>query len=169
MAILDYLPTFSVVEINRSTGLVAGHVLSQYQAGTLASVTEGTNDFIENGVIAGLSNDLTLEDYNATTHSQPFLIFTEELNTMFSGLKYFATPYDADDECYPRAIGLYVGDTFTTDNFSGDIAVDGFATVTAGIITLQNAAVASTLFVAEESTLPDGITAAKLTYVGVTA
>ena len=34
MSILNYLPTFKVVEMNRSTGLVTGHVLSQFEAGT---------------------------------------------------------------------------------------------------------------------------------------
>jgi hypothetical protein len=30
MSILNYLPEFKVVEINRSTGLVAGHILAQF-------------------------------------------------------------------------------------------------------------------------------------------
>lgn len=172
MGILNYLPTFKVVEMNRSTGLVTGHVLSQFPAGTIATkAVTGTLGFIENGIIVGLTNDLTVENYDPTAHSMPFIVFTEELNTFMPGLKYFATPVEAD-YTYPRAVGLFVGDVWTTNNFTGTgaggvyAAGDNFAKVVNGKITLQKAADANTLFAVEESTLPTGEEAVRVTYIG---
>lgn len=166
MGILNYLPTFKVVEMNRSTGLVTGHVLSQFPAGTVATkAVTGTLGFIENGVIVGLTNDLTIENYSATVHSMPFIVFTEELNTFMSGLKYFATPVEAD-YTYPRAVGLFVGDVWTTNNYSGTYTNQAFAKVVSGVITLQAAADANTLFAVEDSSLPTGEQAIRVTYIG---
>jgi len=171
MSILNYLPTFKVVEMNRSTGLVTGHVLSQFPAGTIATkAVTGTLGFIENGLIVGLSNDLTVENYDATAHAMPFIVFTEELNTFMSGLKYFATPVEAD-ETYPRAVGLFVGDVWTTNNFvgtgiGGAYNNEAFAKVVNGVITLQAVANADTIFAVEESTLPAGGKAVRVTYIG---
>ena len=171
MSILNYLPTFKVVEMNRSTGLVTGHVLSQFEAGTIATkAVTGTLGFIENGVIVGLSNDLTIENYDAEAHAQPFIVFTEELNTFMPGLKYFATPVEAD-ATYPRAVGLFVGDVWTTNNFvgtgtGGAYNDEAFAKVASGVITLQAVADADTIFAVEESTLPTGEEAVRVTYIG---
>lgn len=167
MGILNYLPEFKVIEINRSTGLVMGHVLSQYLNGTdLAFTTKNTVDFLENGVIVGLSNDLTIEEFSATKHAQPFVVFNEEINTIFTGLKYFASEVDEDGEVYPRAIGLYIGDTFTTDNFSGTLATASAAKVVDGILTLQLVPDDDSLFIVEASTLPTGGDAGRFTYMG---
>ena len=128
MSILNYLPEFKVVEVNRLTGLTAGHMLAQFPADdkiTLKPVND--NDFLENGLIVGLNKDLTIGNYNAEEHAQPFLVFNEELNTFMKGLKYYAEPV-VDGEVYPRAIGLYVGDTFTTNNYNAETTGD-FATV----------------------------------------
>lgn len=172
MSILNYLPTFKIVEMNRSTGLVAGHVISQFPIGTVATkAVTGTNGFIENGVIVGLSNDLTVENYDAATHAMPFIVFTEELNTLLGGLKYFAVPVEA--ETYVRAVGLYVGDAWTTDNFvgtgTGGVYNDeAFAKVVNGVITLQAVADVDTIFAVELSTTPTGEEAVKVIYIGQT-
>ena len=108
MGILDYLPTFKVVEPNRLTGLITGQVLSQFEAGTVAT-KDSEGEFVENGIILGLSNDLTLENFDATKHAQPLLHFTEELVTILSGNTYYALPVDATNGTYPRAIRLYIG------------------------------------------------------------
>lgn len=172
MSILNYLPTFKVVEMNRSTGLVTGHVLSQFEAGIIATkAVDGTLGFIENGIIVGLSNDLTVENYDPEAHSMPFIVFVEELNTFMSGLKYFATPVEAD-ATYPRAIGLFVGDVWTTNNFTGTgtggvyATGDKFAEVVNGKIKLQQEATTTTIFAVEESTLPTGEEAVRVTYIG---
>lgn len=172
MGILNYLPTFKVVEINRSTGLVAGHVISQFPADVSMTVkTVGTVNFAENGLIVGLNSDLTVGNFDATAHAQPFLLYVEELNTFMNGLKYYATEEDADGEIYPRGIALYVGDAFTTDYFigtgvGGAYNDEAFAKVVDGEITLQAAADTDTLFAVEESTLPTGEEAVKLVYIG---
>ena len=167
MAILNYLPEFPVVEINRSTGLVAGHVIAQTPLAPDFDGIDSINgvDFVANGFIVGLGAGLELEAYDADDHAQPFLIFTEELNTFFDGLKWYATMEDPDEGAiYPRAIGLYVGDVFTTNNFEGEEGA--FAKVVDGALTLQAEADADTLFAVEESTLPTGEEAMRFTYVG---
>ena len=170
MGILNYLPTFHAVEINRSTGLVMGHVLSQNEAGAdLALVTKGDYDFLENGVIVGLSNDRTIENYELEKHSQPFLIFSEELNDFMSGLKYFAQEYST--EFYPRAVALYPGDAFTTNNYSVESASSpAYARVVDGILTLQDSADDYTMFAVNLSSMPaDGSVAVQFVYLGINA
>ena len=165
-SILNYLPEFKVVEINRSTGLVAGHVLAQFPLAADSDLTETHGDLeaLQNGFIVGLGGDLEIDAYDPDVHSQPFLVFTEELNTFFDGLKWYATFEDADGEIYPRAIGLFVGDVFTTNNYKGEEGA--FAKVVEGELTLQAEADADTLFAVEESTLPNGDEAMRFIYVG---
>ena len=158
MSILNYLPKFKVVEVNRLTGLTAGHMLSQFKNGDVTLTQAGENDFLENGLIVGLSKDLVIDNYDAEKHAQPFLVFNEELNTFMNGLKYYAEPV-VDGEVYPRAIGLYVGDTFTTNNYTG---AGDFATVNNGVLTLGTKGI----FKAEKATLPTGKVARKFTYLG---
>lgn len=174
MDILKLLPEFKVVEMNRSTGLTAGHVVSQFvlnPASTLINkVNEGAeNEFhvIENGFIVGLDRDLIVDKYNSSTHGQPFLVFTEELNRLFSGLKWYATEEDADGDIYPRLVALYVGDAFTTNNYDEDSTTDPkFAKVVNGVLTLQDSGDSDTMFAVEESTLPDGSDAMRFIYIG---
>jgi hypothetical protein len=163
MSILNYLPEFKVVEINRSTGLVAGHVLAQFPYAGDAAITVGGKDFLQNGVIVGLNNDLTLGDFNPAVHAQPLLVFTEELVTFLSGNKYFANQEDYEGDIIPRAIGLFVGDVFTTNNYTGTGA---FAAVVEGVLTRQ-ATAEGAMFAVEASTLPTGDVAAKFTYIGL--
>ena len=156
MSILNYLPEFKVVEVNRLTGLTAGHMLSQFRNG---NATLKDDNFLENGLIVGLNKDLEIDNYDAAVHAQPFLVFNEELNTFMNGLKYYAEPVN-DGDVYPRAIGLYVGDTFTTNNYAG--TEGDFATVANGVLTLGE----DGIFKAEETTLPTGEKAFKFTYLG---
>jgi len=171
MGILNYLPTFKVVEINRSTGLVAGYVLSQYLLDDAGVVTTTSGvDFLENGLILGLDRDLQVSAFDKTIHTQPFLHFTEELNTMFDGLKRFAVEEDPDGEIYPRLIGLFVGDTFTTDNYAGTLSgttVYASVSSTTGKLTVTDTRSADTIFAVDESTLPDGTVAGVFTYLGI--
>lgn len=175
MGYLDNLPTFPIVEINTSTGLRAGHVLSQYSIASsgITLNTTYTNDFLENGAILGLNASLEVVDYLASTCTQPFLHYTEELNTLQDALKYFAVEEDADGEIRPRLIGLYVGDTFTTDRFTGTGAAgvwatgDVYARVTNGKLVLQQAKDLNTMFAVELSTTPLGEEAVKVTYLGI--
>lgn len=172
MAILNFLPEFKIVEVNRSTGLVAGHVLAQFPLADDADlkVTHGGVDYLENGFIVGLGSDLELAPFDPTAHANPLLIFTEELNTFFDGLKWYATVEDEDDNrIYPRAIGLFVGDAFTTNNYAGTYTNQAFASVVDGVLTLQATANAATRFAVEESTLPTGELGLRFVYVGEVA
>lgn len=167
--ILKFLPEFKVVEPNRLTGLVTGHVLSQFPLATDSTLINDVNgkvNVIENGAIVGLNADLLVDAYDAKTMGHPFLVFTEELNTIFDGLKFFATAEDADGEIYPRGVALYVGDVFTTNNYAGATEAATHAKVVDGVLTLQTAADADTLFAVEESTLPLGDEAFKFIYIG---
>ena len=173
MAILNFLPEFKIVEINRSTGLVAGHVLAQFPLADNAGlkVTHGGVDYLENGFIVGLGANLELAPYNPAVHAQPLLVFTEELNTFFEGLKWYATKEDEEDEIiYPRALGLFVGDAFTTNNYAvGGASDPAYAKVVSGVLTLQDNADGDTLFAVEESTLPTNDDAYRFIYVGEVA
>jgi hypothetical protein len=172
MAILNFLPEFKIVEINRSTGLVAGHVLAQFPLvdGSPLINVKGGVQYLENGFILGLGANLELAAFNPAVHAQPLLVFTEELNTFFDGLKWYATMEDEEDNIiYPRVIGLFVGDAFTTNNYSGTYTTQAFAKVTAGVLTLQATADGDTLFAVEESTLPTGELALRFVYVGEVA
>ncbi len=173
MAILNFLPEFKIVEINRSTGLVAGHVLAQFPLADDAGleVTHGGVDYLENGFIVGLGADLELAPFDATDHATPLLVFTEELNTFFEGLKWYATQEDEEDGIiYPRALGLFVGDAFTTNNYAVAGATAPIAAkVVAGVLTLQDAVDGNTLFAVEESTLPTGEDAYRFIFVGEVA
>ena len=158
MSILNYLPNFKVVEPNRMTGLIAGHMLSQFKNGNVKLTDVNGNKFLENGLIVGLNQDLEIDNYDAAVHAQPFLVFNEELNTFMNGLKYYAEPV-VDGEVYPRAIGLYIGDTFTTNNYTGE---GDFAAVAGGVLTLGDEGA----FKAEKTTLPTGEDAYKFTFIG---
>lgn len=168
MSILKYLPTFKIVEVNRSTGLVSGHVIAQFplaaDSSLIKNVQEDVN-VLENGAIVELKDDLTVDGVNGAS-AQPFLVFTEELNTFMDGLKYFADAADAQGEIYPRGIALYVGDVFTTDNYTGELSGAKFAKVVNGVLTLQTIADNDTLFAVEESTLPLGDDAGRFIYIG---
>lgn len=172
MSILNYLPEFKVVEINRSTGLVTGHILSQFPLDPASALikTVGGHDVVENGFIVGLGKDLKIDGYNPAVHAAPFLLFTEELITFLGGLNRFATEEDADGDIYPRGVGLFVGDAFTTNNYAVAGAVaPKYAKVVGGVLTLQDAADAATMFIVEESTLPAGGAAYKFIYFGLSA
>lgn len=156
----QYLPTFKAVEINRVTGLTAGHMLSQFPANAaLTRKVYGDHKFIENGLIVGLGADGTVENYEASKHAQIFLHYSEELYTLLDELKYFAI---ADTEC-PRCVALYIGDTFTTDNFAGTLEGAKFAKVVNGVATLQETADTDTMFIAVETTMPNGDAGVELT------
>lgn len=167
MSILNYLPAFKVLENRRSTGLVIGHVLSQFLADIeITTKTINGKKYIENGIIVGLSDDLTIGNFDLEKHSIPFIVFNEELNTFMAGLKYFAQ--EVEDETYPRAIGLYVGDVFVTNNYSGTLNASAkYAKVVDGVLTLQTTADEYTMFTVAVDTLPTGELAGLFSYIGI--
>lgn len=154
--ITNYLPKFKVFEVNNLTGLRNGHMLAQTPADAAIAVkTVGDYDFIENGIIVGLSATNTVENFDKTKHCQMFVHYTEELNTILPDLEYFAVPVE-EDGTYPRCIALYIGDTFTTNNYSGELGTAKYAKVVNGILTMQTAADVDSAFIVTKTTMPNG-------------
>ena len=165
--IMSFLPTFKVFEMNNLTGLRNGHILANMAADldNTATVEVGGNEYVENGIILGLDAEGTVSNYDPAAHKRPFVHFTEELLTYFQELRLYAEPV-VDGVVYPRCVALYEGDTFTTNNYTGTIDGDGYATVTDGVLTLQAEATGA-MFKATASTLPDGSDAYEFLYLGV--
>lgn len=162
----QFLPTFKVMEPNNLTGLRTGQILSQFEANTtgIAKVTKGSQDFIENGILVGLTNTGKIESFDKTKHDAMFVHYTEVLNTLVDEDKYFAVPVETNT--YPRCVALYVGDTYTTDNYSGTLSSTTlYAKVVNGVATLQDAADDDTAFAVKQSILANGNTAAELTFI----
>ena len=162
-----FLPSFAVVEINNSTAHRIGHAISQvpcYAKNIKVKEVNGYK-FIENGLIVGLDADYELKNYDAAKHSQPCLVYNDELITgPISTLDKYAEEIEDGKPAYVRALPLYLGDSFTTDNFVGE-AADGFATVENGQLKLAE----SGMFIARKSTLPNGKVAVEFTYIGEAA
>lgn len=163
--IMSFLPTFKVFEMNNLTGLRNGHILANMAADieNIALVTAGGNQYVENGIILGLDAEGTVSNYDPAKHDMPFVHFTEELLTYFQELRLYAEPV-VDGVVYPRCVGLYVGDTFTTNNYDGTAEGAEYAKVVDGVLTLQSAADDDTMFKATASTLPDGSDAFEFLY-----
>lgn len=165
--IMSFLPTFKVFEMNNLTGLRSGHILANMPADLEKTAVKeaGGNKYIENGIILGLDANGTVSNYDPAAHKMPFVHFTEELLTYFQELRLYAEPV-VGGVVYPRCIGLYVGDTFTTNNYTGEIEGNGYATVEGGVLKLTDAADGA-MFKATKSTLPDGGDAYEFLYLGV--
>ena len=175
---------FKVLEVNNIAALRNGHLLSQVVL-PKNKFLDGSQTYIQNGEIVFLDVDAKLATLNkvgttdgstAITNAadvkpqlQPFIIFNEELMTgPYTDLKYFAEVFDADNLCYPRALKLNVGDSFTTDNYvvgAGTQANGAYATINGnGKLSTSNVlpttAYRGPLFAVASTTLPDGATAA---------
>lgn len=163
--ITNYLPKFKVFEVNSLTGLRSGHMLSQIPADSaITTKTVGDYKFIENGLIVGLSATGTVENFDKSKHGQVFVHYTEELNTFLSDLEYFAVEVE-DGVAYPRCIGLYVGDSFTTNNYTGTYEGAKYAKVGAnGVLELQASADADSMFLAVPTTMPNGSEGVEFTF-----
>jgi len=183
MNVYGLLPVFKVVEINNSVGLKSGHLIAQaplrkidYLATNATPGSgDGAEDYVQNGSILFLDVDGRLKSpirVNAAVKAaqQPILHFTEELFTtgLSEELRHFAVEFNDDDIAYPRGLVLHVGDSFTTNNFSGTLATATVAVIDdAGKFVLYaDMAAAGTaltnyvgpLFHVVPSTLPDGET-----------
>ena len=140
MNIYNYLPTFAVLEPNNLKGLQPGFVVAQMEVAEsekvtgsalpegsiLKEVAEGDKKhyFLENGMICMISKD-GIKKYDGK--AVPFIVFNEELLTMTSMKKHYAT--DIDEEL-PRLVQLIPGDEWmsTLDYDTVYSGVTGFAT-----------------------------------------
>jgi hypothetical protein len=165
MDLINLLPKFKIVEVNKLAGLLNGHIVAQ-----AAYETEAT--YVENGQIfyLGINGDVVAHA-DATFKAQPFLHYTEELLPFMNGNEYFAVEVDGG-VAYPRLIGLYEGDEFTTNNIANLATFDdwdankAWAIVDEDALTLVDGLPAEydgPLFRAEKDRLAAGQPAARLT------
>lgn len=165
-----FLPEFKVVEINNSTAHRIGHAISQVPAykESVAHVTVGKYDFVENGIIVGLGTDGQLSNFDAAKHAQPCLVYNDELITgPIDSLNRYAEEIEAGKPVYLRALPLYLGDSFTTNNVKDidSVPASGYATVKNGVLEVSGET-AGAMFLAKKSTLPNGEVAVEFTYIG---
>lgn len=168
------LNTHKVVEVGKLHGLLSGHMIAQaaYEDPNIGTEQAPSYlGYLDNGFILNL-DQATGTLVKAEDGSQPvFLHYTEELMTgPVAGYEYFTVEADADGICYPRAIALYVGDEFVTDNFEGELAEDfAPAIVVDGVLTVDDAVQGEALFLVKKDRLPNGKVAAHVLYVGIAA
>jgi len=167
MAIFGLQP-HKIVEVGKLHGLLSGHMIAQ------ASMTIGAGNTLDNGFILNLNQATGALEKAADGTAPVFLHYTEELlNGPVSGLEYFTVEAEADGLCYPRAIALYVGDEFVTNNIDVTVALTTAlqpAVVVDGVLTVAAApAAGEALFLVKKDTLPNGAAAAYVMYVGYAA
>lgn len=110
MAIYDYLPTYHVVEPNNLKGLQPGFVVAQMEVAESAKEDLAPKGMMENGCICEIT---AAGIVRATKDSKVlFLHFTEPLNTIIPGDKYFAVEVANEN---PRLVQLIPGDEWMSD------------------------------------------------------
>lgn len=156
---------YKVVEINNSTALRTGQLVSQVKA--LKADFEN-KDVIENGIILGY--DITGAELKLVPYVDGdaiFLHYTEELFLLDTiQLNTFALEFDDAGVAYPRGLAIKINDSFTTNNFKDE---GSLYVVKEGILTAVGAADTAVghVFHAVDAYLPDGETKAKeFTYIG---
>jgi hypothetical protein len=175
MNFINSLTVHKIVEPNKLTGLRTGHMVAQAPYRQVATET-----YLDNGYILFLDTaaELVLGNDAGAQLKQPFLHYTEELmNGPVLGSKYFTVDLDetlgADKVAYPRAIALYEGDEFTTNNFATALTLAAgtkyFGILVNGILTVVAAVPGpeykGPLFVAEKDILAAGDAAARFTLI----
>lgn len=154
MSLVKFLPTFKQIEPENLYGLTMGYVVAQTPAKLSDSGALPTKDvngvkFIENGIICALSADGKSVVAATGKERQLFIHFTEELNTIIPGRKYFALEVQ-DGEAYPRLVALVPGSVWTTNyEYNPEVLTN------AGIVSIDDNAV-----------LPNGDSAKTYMYVG---
>ena len=159
---------YKVVEINNVVALRSGAIIAQAPLyNNEADTYYKEKAVVQNGFILFLDKDGILRaPGDATLKIHPILHYTEELFTdRYTTLNTFALEF-VDNVAYPRGLVLTVGDSFTTDNVTGDIE-DGLFTINDDGVFVKAIANTGFLFSGVATTLPDGETAAlELTYLG---
>lgn len=169
-----FLPSFAVVEINNSTAHRIGHAISQVPAyaADVATKTVGNYKFVENGIIVGFDLGNKLVNYDAKQHAQPCLVYNDELITgPIDSLDKYAEEIEDGKPVYVRALPLYIGDSFTTDKYTGTLPTSGhaYAKVDNGVLAVSASYTDGVEFLVEASTLPNGKPAGAFTFVGKVA
>jgi hypothetical protein len=121
MAIYDYLPTYHQVEANNLKGLQPGFVVAQMEIAPAATGDLlSANGMFENGHICGISADGIVK---ATGSEKAlFIHYSEPLNTLFNGAKFFAI--NPENEC-GRLVQLIPGDEWMSDMEPSAVCING--------------------------------------------
>lgn len=127
MAIYDYLPTYHQIEANNLKGLQPGFVVAQMEVAEsakddlLVALPNGTEKVMfENGHICGISADGIIKATGS--ESALFIHYTEPLNTLFNGAKFFAV--NTKNEC-GRLVQLIPGDEWMSDMEPSAVCIEG--------------------------------------------
>lgn len=162
-----FVGNHKIVEVGKLHGLLSGHMIAQMPYSN-AGISTFDNGFILAMNKAAASGELKLA---GASDKEVFLHYTEELmNGFYAGLEYFAIEKDSDGKFYPRAIALYPGDEFVTNNVAAVPAAGTpvLAQPVAGVLTAtDNPAEGFPVFRMEKDVLPSGVAAAKVTYLGL--
>ena len=121
MAIYDYLPTYHQIEANNLKGLQPGFVVAQMEiAPSATGDLLSANGMFENGHICGISADGIVK---ATGSERAlFIHYSEPLNTLFNGAKFFAI--NPENEC-GRLVQLIPGDEWMSDMEPSAVCIEG--------------------------------------------
>ena len=121
MAIYDYLPTYHQVEANNLKGLQPGFVVAQMEiAPSATGDLLSSNGMFENGHICGISADGIVKA--GGSEKALFIHYTEPLNTLFNGAKFFAV--HPEKEC-GRLVQLIPGDEWMSDMEPSAVCIEG--------------------------------------------
>jgi len=155
MAIYDYLPTYHQIEANNLKGLQPGFVVAQMEIAPSAEADLLKDGMFENGHICGISADGIVK---ATGDEKAlFIHYTEPLNTLFDGAKFFAV--NTKNEC-GRLVQLIPGDEWMSDMDPEDVCIDG------RIVELGTGSTQSQDDWYGVNTLPDGTPAHHYMFIG---
>ena len=150
------LKTYKVFEPVRMNGLLNGDMLAQAEVGTIP-----TNDgVVENGTLTNFGIDGKLNI--ATNKEKVFVVYNEPKNDFWVGEEYYAV--DLENEL-PRAIRLWTGDKFITNNVASELAGAKYAKIVSGKLTLEETNSADSCFIVEPTYTANGTKAYLFTYV----
>jgi hypothetical protein len=154
MAIYDYLPTYHQVEANNLKGLQPGFVVAQMEiAPSATGDLLSENGMFENGHICAISAEGIIKATGS--EAALFIHYTEPLNTLFDGAKFFAV--NPEKEC-GRLVQLIPG-----DEWMSDMELEGFG---GRIVELGTESTQSKDDWYGVSTLPDGTPAHHYMFIG---
>lgn len=156
MAIYDYLPTYHQVEANNLKGLQPGFVVAQMEiAPSATGDLLSANGMFENGHICGISADGIVKA--GGSEKALFIHYTEPLNTLFNGAKFFAV--NPEKEC-GRLVQLIPGDEWMSDMEPSAVCIEG------RIVELGTDSTQSSDDWYGVNTLPDGTPAHHYMFIG---
>ena len=120
MTIYDRLPTYHQIEANNLKGLQPGFVVAQMDIAETAKTALLKDGMFENGHICAITKDGTIK---ATGQEKDiFINYTEPLNTIYNGAKFFAV--DVSKEC-GRLVQLIPGDEWMSDMAPEAVCIEG--------------------------------------------